>query len=286
MVDLVKIRKRAREQKESEAESSAETTGSETPDAGTDAAEIRNSGSSPKKQKKRARGNKKSAAESGSSSSSTGEDSPGLADTTSAAEETTAPTGRGDDDAELRTGTSRTDNEVQQEDGESRLSRFKRTAGVMEQSEADEEVVEHDASDDLLELITFTLEGEQYAMDVDRLVEIIVPRSATRVPNATEEVIGIISLRGSIVTLLDLRRILGHEGSAPETEDTRIVVVQYENERIGFIVDKVLRVVKVDRSSIEPHPVVSAAEQNDAVHGVFVSGDTITIYLDLDRIAG
>ncbi len=139
--------------------------------------------------------------------------------------------------------------------------------------------------EDLLEVITFNLAGEQYAIDVEHLVEIIVPRASTRVPNASEEVIGIISLRGSIVTLLDLRKVLRHSGSGQETEDSRIIVVQHENERLGFIVDKVLRVVKVDKASIEPQPIVSAAEHDDVVRGVFVSGETITIYLDLQRIA-
>lgn len=169
--------------------------------------------------------------------------------------------------------------------GESRLARFKRTAGLMERDDAvDEADARTETGDGQLELLTFVLAGEHYAMEVGRLVEILVPRSWTRVPNADDDVIGIISLRGSIVTLLDLRRLLGHEGRDSQTEDTRIIVVQKGEERLGFIVDRVLRVVKVGRESIEPPPVVSSSEQNEAVSGVFMTGETITIHLDLDQL--
>lgn len=285
MVDLVKIRKKAREQKEGQEASGAEAAGPETPGSESEASEMSETNSKKQKQpqqKKRPKQKKQKTAATAEISTQAIEHSPSSSSPGADQEKTPSLDWSG---GEVRNGASPESDEGRQEERESRLNRFKRTAGLMEQIEGAEEISDAEAAEDGLEVLTFTLAGEQYAIDVDRLVEIIVPRAATRVPNATEEVIGIISLRGSIVTLLDLRKLLGHERSGTETDDTRIVVIQYENERIGFIVDRVLRVVKLDPGSVEPHPVVSAAEQNEAVQGVFMSGDAITIYIDLDRIA-
>jgi purine-binding chemotaxis protein CheW len=168
----------------------------------------------------------------------------------------------------------------------SRLQLFRETAGLPIVDEEEEEATETESEDDQAEVLSFALAGEQYAVDVERLVEIIVPRPWTTVPNAEEAVIGIISLRGTIVTLLDLRRILGHPPSEGQTDDTRIIVVEKDLEHVGFIVDRVLRVTKISEDELESNPVVSAAEQNDLVRGVFQSGDGITIYLDLGRVIG
>lgn len=285
MVDLVKIRKKAREQKEGQGDPASEAATPKTPVTENEANEAPDTDSKTAKkpkQKKRRKQKREEPVATAEPPTQTIEKS-ASASAPGANEENTLS--REESERELRVGARDETIESRQEDGESRLNRFKRTAGVMEQSEGAGEIVDAEAAEDFLEVLTFSLAGEHYAIDVARLVEIIVPRAATRVPNATEEVIGIISLRGAIVTLLDLRKLLGHERAGPETDDTRIVVVQYENERIGFIVDRVLRVVKVDPASVEPHPVVSSAEQNEAVQGVFMSGDVITIYLDLDQLA-
>ena len=274
MVDLVKIRQKAREQKEAGGESPAES--SAAPEEPKASPGPKKTGAARKKKRTTKSARKKTAAPPQVDPPAETTE-PHVTQASGAVEGLSTP--------ETEPGRSAETGRPASAGEESRLTRFKRTAGVMERDAEEDEGGETEAADGMLELLTFALAGELYSIDVDKLVEIIVPRSSTRVPNAPAEVIGIISLRGSIVTLLDLRMVLGHKGRGKETEDTRIVVIQHENERIGFTVDKVLRVVKVDPDSIEAHPVVSVAERNDAVHGVFVTGDAITIYLDLDRIA-
>jgi hypothetical protein len=102
--------------------------------------------------------------------------------------------------------------------------------------------VDEPSSDTEAELLTFILGGEQYAIDIGSIVEIIPARPAARVPNADPSIVGIISLRGTIVTLLDVRSRLRHS-PAPQTTDSRIVVIDRRGETVGFVVDKVLRVV-------------------------------------------
>ena len=162
----------------------------------------------------------------------------------------------------------------------SKLGRFQEQAG--KRREFVEERTEQ-ATTDQLELLTFVISGEHYAVDIERIVEIVTPRPVTRIPNAQASVVGIISLRGTIVTLVDVRRKLRHpEGT--ETPDTRIVVIDSRSETIGFVVDRVLRVVKLARNAVEPHPVVHATELEESIKGVFRTGGALTILLDLDKL--
>src|ERR1700741_766074 len=104
----------------------------------------------------------------------------------------------------------------------SKLETFKAEAGkrrAFETGKSDEAV-----SENQLELLTFVIAGEQYAVDIERIVEIVTPRAVTRIPNADSSVVGIISLRGTIVTLVDVRRKLRHREAGDANEDTRIVV--------------------------------------------------------------
>jgi len=163
----------------------------------------------------------------------------------------------------------------------SKLDKFKEAAGKRRDVATAQEVAE---TAEHLELLTFVIAGEHYAVDIERIVEIVTPRVVTRIPNAELSVVGIISLRGTIVTLVDVRRKLRHPAAGDPTADTRIVVIDYRNEMIGFVVDRVLRVVKAGAAEIEPHPVVHAAELDQSLRGVFRVSGALTILLDLDKL--
>jgi purine-binding chemotaxis protein CheW len=164
----------------------------------------------------------------------------------------------------------------------SKLEKFKSEAGkrrAFESAKADDT-----AAQATLELLTFVIAGEQYAVDIERIVEIVTPRAVTRIPNADPSVVGIISLRGTIVTLVDVRRKLRHREAGAATADTRIVVIDFHHEIIGFLVDRVLRVVKSAAGDIERHPVVHITELDDSIRGVFRAAGALTILLDLDKL--
>jgi purine-binding chemotaxis protein CheW len=168
-----------------------------------------------------------------------------------------------------------------------KLDRFKEEAGrLRDQADvagATAEAVEQVATDGRLEVLTFSLAGESFAVDIEHIVEIVPLRTATRVPNADPSVTGILSLRGTIVTLVDVRRRLKH-ASAAATPESRIVVVEHGGETLGFEVDRVFRVVKLDAAEIDPHPVVHASELDDSIRGVFRQGQSLTILLDFDKL--
>ena len=114
----------------------------------------------------------------------------------------------------------------------------------------------------------------------------MTPRPITRVPNADPSVVGILSLRGMIVTLIDARSRLRHRAAEGKGPDVRIIVVDLEGQSMGFVVDRVLRVVKVEVDAVEPHPVVHTSEQEESVRGVFRHDDALTILLDLEKLLG
>jgi purine-binding chemotaxis protein CheW len=168
-------------------------------------------------------------------------------------------------------------------DPATKIARFLETAGrrrVTQKQKATAAVAQ-------LELLMFELAGELYAIDIEHVVEIVTPRPVTRVPNADASVVGIISLRGMIVTLIDARSRLRHRAAAtPSGPDVRVIVVELAGENMGFVVDRVLRVVKIDADAVDAHPVVHTSEQEESVRGVFRHSDALTILLDLEKLLG
>jgi purine-binding chemotaxis protein CheW len=162
-----------------------------------------------------------------------------------------------------------------------KLEQFKSTAGQRREGFIERET--EATSAEQVELLTFIIAGEQYAVSIEHLVEIITPRDATQVPNADPTIVGIISLRGTMVTVIDVRRKLRHPPAAGGN-DARVIVVERAGEVLGFEVDRVLRVLKVNSAAVEPHPVVHSSELSEAVRGVFRHANALTILLDLDKL--
>lgn len=159
-----------------------------------------------------------------------------------------------------------------------KLERFKAEAGQRREVATQTETA---PQEDLLELLAFMIDGERYAIEVERVVEIATPRPLTRVPNAGEFVRGVMSLRGSVVTMVDVRSRLRHPRQG---EGQQVIVITERGGGIGFDVDRVLRPVKIARDAIEPHPVVHASEERPSIRGVFRQQNALTILLDLEKL--
>jgi purine-binding chemotaxis protein CheW len=108
-------------------------------------------------------------------------------------------------------------------------------------------------ADPLVQLCTFRIGGEDYAIDVMRLREIIHPLPITPVPRAPASVEGVVRLRGEVVPVLDVRKRLGVE-ARPATRKSRFLIVNVAGRRIGLVVDEVCEVLRLPRSEIRPAP--------------------------------
>ncbi len=105
----------------------------------------------------------------------------------------------------------------------------------------------------LAQLCTFRVGGEDYAIDIMRVREIIPWQPVTPVPRAPPFVEGVIRLRGEVIPVLDVRRRLGL-AVTPPTRKTKILIVKVAGRRLGLVVDEVTEVVRIPRADIRPAP--------------------------------
>lgn len=134
-----------------------------------------------------------------------------------------------------------------------------------------------------LQLVTFEVGSEQFAIDILAVQEINRMMQITRVPRSAECLEGVINLRGRIIPVVDLRKRFG----LPPTEhsaDSRIVVVEVGGRVIGFIVDRVNEVLRVDGSIVDPPPSMTAGAERDYIRGVAKLATRLVILLDLPRL--
>lgn len=136
----------------------------------------------------------------------------------------------------------------------------------------------------LLQLASFKLANEEYAVDIGAVQEIVRMSSITRVPRAPAFVEGVVNLRGKIVPVIDLRRRFGLS-SVEATKSTRIVIVQVGGKTVGLIVDSVREVLRLPSDSVSPPPDMVASGVDAAFFkGVGQLGDRLIILLDLQRL--
>lgn len=107
--------------------------------------------------------------------------------------------------------------------------------------------------DRLVQLCTFRIGGEDYAIDIMRVREIIHPLPITKVPRTPSFLEGVFRLRGEVIPVLDVRKRLGLPPGEPGRK-TRFLVVHVARQRIGLVVDEVREVLRVTRREIRPAP--------------------------------
>lgn len=129
--------------------------------------------------------------------------------------------------------------------------------------------------------VTFYLGAERYGLNVLQVQEILRVPEITPVPGANSYVIGIINLRGKVVTVMDTRSCFGLMPKSPD-DASRIVIIQAEAYIIGFLVDSVTEVVEVNASEIEAAPSFGHGEASKYIQGVTVRNDALLILVDLN----
>ena len=143
-----------------------------------------------------------------------------------------------------------------------------------------------DADEKKIELLAFKLSNEEYVLDINRIKEIIRPVEITRVPRVPLYIKGIISLRGVIVPVYNLKNRLGLLEANEFSNDSqkRILIVNFDEELIGIIVDAVTGVVKINEDIIEPTPQIIKGVDAEYLKGVARTNNRLLILLNLDRV--
>ncbi len=133
-----------------------------------------------------------------------------------------------------------------------------------------------------LQLITFTL-GEEYGVPIRQVQEIVRVGNITMVPNSPEYMEGVISLRGSVLPVLNLRKRLRLSASKM-SKSSRIVVTEIGDKVIGLLVDSVSHVVKLLPGSVENAPEEVLEVDTDYITGVGKLNERLIILLDLEKL--
>lgn len=137
--------------------------------------------------------------------------------------------------------------------------------------------------DPVLQWVTFHLEGEKYGINVMRVQEVLRYTEIAPVPGAPSYVIGIINLRGNVVTVIDTRQRFGLN-SQEVTDNTRIVIIEAEKQVVGIMVDSVSEVVYIRLSEIETTPNVGNVDSSKFIQGVCNKNDELLILVELDKL--
>ncbi len=137
------------------------------------------------------------------------------------------------------------------------LAQSGQIAGLTQtQSETDDSA---EASDQL-QLVSFSVEGQEYAIDIARVQEIVqVPETVVQVPNSPTHVLGLMTLRQRLLPLLSLRSLFGLPTRALD-ERSRVVVVALANMAVGLVTDSVSEVLRVPKDSVDAMPPLLARE--------------------------
>ncbi|MDH5424940.1 MAG: chemotaxis protein CheW [Gammaproteobacteria bacterium] len=134
-----------------------------------------------------------------------------------------------------------------------------------------------------LQCVTFHLEGEIYGINVMLVQEVLRVTEIAPVPGAPDFVLGIINLRGNVVTVIDTRKRFALP--AKEMDDsTRIVIIESDLQTVGIVVDGVSEVVNVSRNEIESAPSVGNDQTARYIEGVVSRGDELLILVDLNKL--
>ena len=135
--------------------------------------------------------------------------------------------------------------------------------------------------------LTFTLDNEQFAVDISKVREVLEFTSVTKVPRTPEFMRGVINLRGSVVPVVDLRLKFGLSRTE-QSIDTCVIITEVESKGetlvLGALADSVRAVIELEPGSIEPPPRMGTRVNIDFIRGMGKRDERFLILLDLDRV--
>lgn len=140
-----------------------------------------------------------------------------------------------------------------------------------------------DINDEVLQWVTYRLGEETYGINVMQVQEVLRYTEIAPVPGAPDYVLGIINLRGNVVTVIDTRSRFGLPPSET-TDNTRIVIIESDEQVVGILVDSVAEVVYLKTSEIDSAPNVGTEESAKFIQGVSNRDGELLILVDLNKL--
>ncbi|WP_019001111.1 chemotaxis protein CheW [Succinimonas amylolytica] len=136
---------------------------------------------------------------------------------------------------------------------------------------------------ELTRWVTFHLDREVYGINVMQVQEVLRYSEIAPVPGSPDYVLGIINLRGNVVTVIDTRMRFGIE-PMEVTDSSRIVIIEAGGQVVGILVDSVAEVVDLSADDIDPAPNIGTEESAQFIKGVANLGEELLIIIDLNKL--
>ena len=143
--------------------------------------------------------------------------------------------------------------------------------------------VDGPSDDPVMQLVTFKLQHESYGINVMQVQEVLRVTEIAPVPGAPPYVLGIVNLRGNVVTVIDTRARFGLP-STDIDDSSRIVIIESEKQVVGILVDSVAEVVELRASEIDSTPNVGNEESSRYIQGVATREEELLIIIDLKKL--
>lgn len=137
--------------------------------------------------------------------------------------------------------------------------------------------------DEVLQWVTYKLGEETYGINVMQVQEVLRHTEIAPVPGAPDYVLGIINLRGNVVTVIDTRSRFGLP-SSDISDNTRIVIIESDEQVVGILVDSVAEVVYLRSSEIDSAPNVGTEGSAKFIQGVSNRDGQLLILVDLNKL--
>ena len=133
------------------------------------------------------------------------------------------------------------------------------------------------------QFVGFHVESQNYAFPIEKVQEIVILDHATQTPQVARCVDGVSNLRGSIIPIINLRKLL-ELPPKPTDSETRTIVVNVGERTLGCTVDAVSQVIRITADSIQPVPEALTADGNRDIAGFAKLDDELVILLDVEQL--
>ncbi len=141
-----------------------------------------------------------------------------------------------------------------------------------------------EASINIKQVVTFSVDVEEYGIEILKVQEVVRLPDITKLPRAPHFIKGIIDLRGTVIPIIDLREKFGLM-SKEYKSNTRVIIIEVEEKKIGMIVDNVSQVISTPESNILPPPSsMSKSNSERYIDGVVKIDKHFIILLNIDHI--
>jgi len=132
-----------------------------------------------------------------------------------------------------------------------------------------------------MKLTIFNIGEETFGIDIARVLEILRVQKIFTIPGLPEFLSGVMSVRGAVIPVMDLRRRFGVK---PAGRKERIILVRYDREKIGFLVDEIKEILVLHPDDIRPSPSIFKGFKTQYLSGIGKKDDRIILILNIDNL--